>query len=195
MGLGAASVREIDRLNIYHASVLAMRRALGRLAVRPDHVLVDGKPIRSLAVEHTAVVGGDGCCPSIACASIVAKVTRDRLMVALARRHPGYLWERNAGYATADHLAGLRARGLTAHHRRSFTRCGDALLAGDALDGPRIVADAEVIGTLVADALADEAMAADAPGADPLGTTGAEPLGTPGTGVGGPSDQASPSRR
>jgi ribonuclease HII len=153
VGLGAASVREIDRLNIYHATVLAMRRALGRLGVRPDHVLVDGRPIRSLAVEHTAVVGGDGCCPSIACASIVAKVTRDRLMVALARRHPGYLWERNAGYATRAHIDGLLARGLTAHHRRSFTpRAFELELAIDE-GGPRIVEDAELIGLLVDDAL------------------------------------------
>ncbi len=153
VGLGAASVREIDRLNIFHATVLAMRRALRRLGVRPDHVLVDGRPIRSLAVEHTAVVGGDGCCPSIACASIVAKVTRDRLMVALARRHPGYLWERNAGYATRAHIDGLLARGLTAHHRRSFTpRAFELELAIDE-GGPRIVEDAELIGLLVDDAL------------------------------------------
>jgi ribonuclease HII len=122
LGVGAASVREIDRLNIYHASVLAMRRALSRLPVRPDHVLVDGKPVRSLGVPHTAVVGGDARCFSIACASIVAKVTRDRLMALLARRHPHYNWERNAGYSTADHLHGLDAHGLTAHHRRSFQR-------------------------------------------------------------------------
>jgi ribonuclease HII len=120
IGLGAASVREIDTINIYHASVLAMRRALGRLRVVPDHVLVDGNPIRTLGAEHTAVVGGDACCHSIACASIVAKVTRDRLMRALAARHPWYRWETNAGYGTADHHAGLAAHGLTPHHRRSF---------------------------------------------------------------------------
>ena len=114
------SVREIDRLNIYHASVLAMRRALGRLSVRPDHVLVDGRPLHSLGVPHRAVVHGDGRCFSIACASIVAKVTRDRLMAALGRRHPGYLWEHNAGYGTPDHLAGLSSHGVTPHHRRSF---------------------------------------------------------------------------
>ncbi len=120
VAVGAASVREIDRINIYHAAVLAMRRALGRLEVTPDHVIVDGNRIRSLGVEHTAVVGGDGCCHSIACASIVAKVTRDRLMRALARRHPYYRWETNAGYGTPDHHAGLAAHGLTPHHRRSF---------------------------------------------------------------------------
>jgi ribonuclease HII len=121
VGIGAASVREIDRFNIYHAAVLAMRRALNRLSVAPDHVLVDGNPIRSLGVEHTAVVGGDACCHSIACASIVAKVTRDRLMRALARRHPYYKWETNAGYGTPEHHAGLASHGLTPHHRRSFS--------------------------------------------------------------------------
>jgi len=120
VGLGAASVREIDRLNIYHASILAMRRALARLPVAPDHVLVDGKPVRTLGVAHHAIVGGDASCYSIACASIVAKVTRDRLMASLGRRHPVYLWERNAGYATAAHLAALAAAGTTPHHRRTF---------------------------------------------------------------------------
>ncbi len=120
VSVGAASVREIDRLNIYHASVLAMRRALGRLKVTPDHVIVDGNRIRTLGVEHTAVVGGDACCHSVACASIVAKVTRDRLMRALARRHPHYRWETNAGYGTPEHHAGLASHGLTPHHRRSF---------------------------------------------------------------------------
>ena len=121
IGIGAASVREIDRFNIYHAAVLAIRRAIGRLPVRPDHVLIDGNPIRSLGVEHTAVVGGDGCCHSIACASIVAKVTRDRLMRALAKRHPHYRWETNVGYGTAEHHAGLASHGITPHHRRSFS--------------------------------------------------------------------------
>ena len=121
VGIGAASVHEIDRFNIYHAAVLAMRRALGRLRVTPDHVVVDGNPIRTLGVEHTAVVGGDACCHSIACASIVAKVTRDRLMRALARRYPHYRWETNVGYGTSEHHAGLALHGLTPHHRRSFS--------------------------------------------------------------------------
>ena len=120
IGVGAASVREIDRLNIYHATILAMRRALARLPVAPDRVLVDGKPLRTLAVPHIAVVGGDACCYSIACASIVAKVTRDRLMAALAARHPAYGWLRNVGYGTDEHRRGLALAGLTAHHRRSF---------------------------------------------------------------------------
>jgi ribonuclease HII len=120
LSLGAASVAEIDRLNIYHATVLAMRRALRRLTAGPDHILVDGKPIRTLGVPHTAVVRGDDRCYSIACASIVAKVTRDALMTALAKRHPSYAWERNAGYATLRHVDGLRASGPSCHHRRHF---------------------------------------------------------------------------
>ena len=108
IGVGAASVREIDRLNIYHASTLAMRRALGRLAVAPDHVLIDGKAIRTLTIPHTAVVHGDARCFSIACASIIAKVTRDRLMHQLAERYPSYRWEQNVGYATRRPHCGAR---------------------------------------------------------------------------------------
>jgi len=136
VALGAASVREIDRINIYQASVLAMRRALARLPVRPDHVVVDGNRIRTLPMPHTAVVHGDSRCFSIACASILAKVTRDRLMAALGRRHPGYCWDTNAGYTTRDHVAGLASHGITAHHRRSFWRIGqltfdfDSVIAG-----------------------------------------------------------------
>jgi ribonuclease HII len=120
IGVGAASVREIDRLNIFHAAVLAMKRALGRLTLRPDHVIVDGRAIRSLGTPHTAVIDGDACCYSIACASIIAKVTRDRVMHALAVRYPNYRWESNVGYSTAAHFAGINAHGVTPHHRRSF---------------------------------------------------------------------------
>jgi ribonuclease HII len=120
VGVGAASVHEIDRVNIYHATILAMRRALARLTVAPHHVLVDGKPLRTLGAPHTAIVGGDDACYTIACASIVAKVTRDRIMGALARRYPNYRWERNVGYSTLAHLEGLAAHGVTPHHRRSF---------------------------------------------------------------------------
>jgi ribonuclease HII len=120
VALGAASAGEIDRLNIYHATALAMRRALSRLGLTPHHVIVDGKPIRTLGVAHSAVVGGDGSCYSVACASIVAKVVRDRLMERLARRYPGYGWERNVGYGTPLHLDALDRLGATPHHRRSF---------------------------------------------------------------------------
>ena len=120
IGIGAASVREIDRVNIYHATVIAMRRAIARLSLVPHHVLIDGNPIRTLEVKHTAIVGGDDSCYSIACASIIAKVTRDRAMRQLAGRYPNYRWERNVGYSTLAHLEGLAAHGVTPHHRRSF---------------------------------------------------------------------------
>ena len=122
VGVGAASVAEIDRLNIYHATHLAMRRAIERLGAW-DHVLVDGLRIRGFEDEvgpYTAIVDGDARCYSIACASVVAKVVRDRLMTRLAVRHPGYGWEHNAGYATAEHRLAIRELGLTAFHRRSF---------------------------------------------------------------------------
>lgn len=122
VALGAASVREIAEHNIYQATALAMRRALRRLSERPDVVLVDGKPIKTLGVPHRAYVGGDSRIYVIACASIVAKVARDRLMRSLAARHPSYGWESNAGYGTPVHIAALRARGMTAHHRELFCR-------------------------------------------------------------------------
>jgi ribonuclease HII len=156
VGVGAASVREIDRVNIYHAAVLAMRRALGRLGVTPDHVVVDGNPIRTLGVEHTAVVGGDACCHSIACASIVAKVTRDRLMHALARRYPHYRWDTNVGYGTTEHHAGLAAHGLTPHHRRSFAPVAQLRLPLDAARPDSALLAALADGALLA-ALADGA--------------------------------------
>jgi ribonuclease HII len=124
VGVGAASVREVDRINILQATVRAMQRALAQverqLGAAPDHVLVDGNPLRWLGVPHTAVVKGDGTCYSIACASIVAKVLRDELMVKLAARHAAYAWQRNMGYGTRAHREAILAHGLTAHHRRSF---------------------------------------------------------------------------
>jgi ribonuclease HII len=126
--LGAASVREIERINIYQASALAMQRALGRLKVRPDHVVIDGRVMRTLPVPHTAVVHGDARCFSIACASILAKVTRDLLMTRLALRYPHYIWDHNAGYTTREHVAGLTAHGITPHHRKSFCRISDLIL-------------------------------------------------------------------
>ncbi|HET8776350.1 MAG TPA: ribonuclease HII [Candidatus Limnocylindria bacterium] len=124
VGIGAASVTEIDRINIYHATNLAMRRAICRVEPR-DHVLIDGLRVHRLE-EHvgsyTAIVRGDAKCYSIAAASIVAKVIRDRLMDRLAARHPYYGWEHNAGYATATHRRGIEEHGITPFHRRSFAR-------------------------------------------------------------------------
>lgn len=120
VSLGAASVREIDRLNILRATTLAMKRALAGLPERPDHVVVDGLPVKGLGCEHDAVVGGDGLVHTISCASIVAKVVRDDLMRRLARRYPGFGWDTNAGYGTAAHRAALEELGATPHHRQTF---------------------------------------------------------------------------
>jgi ribonuclease HII len=120
IALGAASVKEIARLNILHAALLAMRRAVARLPTSPDHALVDGDRPPGLGCATTCVVGGDAISLSIAAASIVAKVMRDHEMARLAETHPGYGWERNAGYGTTEHLQALRHLGVTPHHRRSF---------------------------------------------------------------------------
>jgi len=121
VAVGAASVREIDRFNIRRAAVLAMRRALARLAVRPDVVLVDGLPCPELGCPHQAIVDGDARCHSIAAASVIAKTVRDHLMALLGGRHPAYAWASNKGYGTPDHLAALATLGFTPHHRRSFS--------------------------------------------------------------------------
>ncbi len=116
-----ASVAEIDDLNILHASHLAMERAVAGLRLAPGFVLVDGNRLpKSLPCPARAVVKGDAKSLSIAAASILAKVVRDHLMVDLAQQHPGYGWERNAGYPTKDHLAALLNLGVTPQHRRSF---------------------------------------------------------------------------
>lgn len=119
--LGAASSHEIDRLNILRATALAMKRAVAKLFPAAEHLLVDGLPVPELGLERqTAVVGGDGSVHSIACASIVAKVYRDRLMCRLAARYPEYGWQHNKGYGTPEHREAIFAHGLTPHHRRSF---------------------------------------------------------------------------
>lgn len=123
VGIGAASVREIDRRNILRATTVAMRRALDRLDVVPDHVVVDGLPVKHLGREHDAVVDGDALVHSIGCASIVAKVVRDRLMRRLSTRYPGYSWETNVGYGTQAHRDALRTLGPTPHHRLTFGGC------------------------------------------------------------------------
>lgn len=114
-----ASVAEIEALNILQAGLLAMARALDRL--RPDLALIDGNRLPgALCCRAQAVVGGDARSLSIAAASIVAKVRRDEIMADLAAAHPGYGWERNAGYPTAEHRAALQRLGATPHHRRLF---------------------------------------------------------------------------
>jgi len=121
VALGQASVAEIDQLNILQATLLAMQRAVAALGITPDHVLVDGKIAPALgALPVTPVVNGDQRSLSIAAASIVAKVARDRLMRQLAEECPGYGWEHNAGYPTAEHRDALLRLGVTRHHRRSF---------------------------------------------------------------------------
>lgn len=114
-------VAEIDALNIYHASHAAMCRAIAGLRQRPCMVLVDGNRVpRDLSCPGQAIVKGDARCLTIAAASIVAKVLRDRIMVDLAQQHPGYGWEANAGYPTPAHKRALLDLGVTPHHRRSF---------------------------------------------------------------------------
>jgi ribonuclease HII len=129
VGIGAASVVEIDRLNILQATLLAMQRAVAALRVAPDAVLVDGNRAPALACTVETLVGGDALSLSIAAASVVAKVLRDRAMCDLARRYSCYGWERNAGYPTAEHRAALLRHGVTPHHRRSFAPVRAALLA------------------------------------------------------------------
>jgi ribonuclease HII len=121
VGIGEASVAEIDALNILRASHLAMSRAIAALPHPPDHLLIDGNRLPpGLPCTARTIVRGDALCLSIAAASIVAKVTRDRCMVDLAQQHPGYGWDHNAGYPTAEHRAALINLGVTAAHRRSF---------------------------------------------------------------------------
>ena len=120
IAVAAASVAEIDRLNILRATHLAMVRAVERLRLVPDCVLVDGNMLPPLKHPMRAVVGGDGKSLSIAAASIVAKLIRDRLMSRLGSRYPAFGWQRNMGYATEEHQTALEKVGVTRHHRRSF---------------------------------------------------------------------------
>lgn len=131
IGIGAASVAEIGRLNILGASLLAMRRAVERLPSPPDLLLVDGNRLPTLSCRMQCVIGGDGLSLSIAAASIVAKTVRDRLMSRLAARLPHYGWERNAGYATGAHRTALRAMGPSRHHRLGFGLVRELALPGE----------------------------------------------------------------
>ena len=119
-GVGIASVEEIDTINIYWARMLAMTRAVEALGLEPAWVLVDGNATPRWQRPSKAIVAGDAKCRSIAAASIIAKVTRDRLMADHARTWPGYGWDTNRGYGTPEHYRGLEALGVTPLHRRSF---------------------------------------------------------------------------
>lgn len=120
-GIGAASVTEIERNNILAATYTAMRRAIAALDTLPDTALIDGNRLPpGLPCPGRTVIKGDSLSLSIAAASIFAKVTRDRIMTSLSARYPGYHWERNAGYGTKQHQDGLKAFGVTCHHRRAF---------------------------------------------------------------------------
>ncbi len=121
VSIAHVSVTEIDRIKILQASLLAMENAVAGLSKPADFVLIDGnKTPKNLNCTSEAIIKGDAKSSSIAAASIVAKVTRDRMMVALSQQFPGYGWETNAGYGTKQHQEGLKALGVTAHHRRSF---------------------------------------------------------------------------
>jgi ribonuclease HII len=125
--VGEASVEEIERHNIYWASILAMERALAELRSQPTYLLTDAVRIRSFAGEQLPVVKGDAKCATVAAASILAKVHRDALLVELDRLHPQYGFAEHKGYATARHIAALAEHGPCEHHRRQFLRVRDAL--------------------------------------------------------------------
>ncbi len=148
IGVGAASVAEIERINILRAALLAMRRAVARLPALPDLALVDGDRPPALACPVQCVVGGDGRSLSIAAASIIAKVLRDRAMARLAQRWPGYGWEANAGYATRFHRDALARLGPSRHHRPTFGTVRQLALALNAagleatgIEDPALVAE------------------------------------------------------
>lgn len=132
LGLGIASVEEIDRLNILQATFLAMRRAVADLEITPDFALIDGNKIPpDLPCDAAAIVKGDGLSLSIAAASINAKVMRDRMMAELDAEFPGYGWASNAGYGTKQHQEALASLGVTAHHRKSYAPIRKILSLGD----------------------------------------------------------------
>ena len=130
VGIGIVEVRDVERLNTYWASIEAMRRALAALAVSPEQVLVDARHIPDLGMPQLALIKGDACSYSIAAASIVAKVVRDEMMVALDGHYPAYGFARHMGYGTAEHLAALDRHGPCPAHRRSFLPVVQARLPG-----------------------------------------------------------------
>jgi len=136
IGIGAASVEDIARLNIRGATLLAMQRAVANLAPEPRMALVDGNALPDLPCPARSIVCGDARCSSIAAASIVAKVIRDRIMIRLAARIGGYGWERNMGYGTIEHLNALARLGPTPHHRKDFAPVAAMLKSGESGGAP-----------------------------------------------------------
>ncbi len=134
VGVGEASVDEIDLVNIRQATHLAMARAVRALSTAPMFALVDGNDAPALSCPCDTIIGGDGRSVSIAAASIIAKVTRDRMMIALDCEHPGYGWRTNKGYGTEEHLSALARLGPTVHHRRSFAPIHNILYGGNPVD-------------------------------------------------------------
>jgi len=131
VSIASCSVEEIDEINILQASLRAMERAVAGLNIRADYVLVDGNKIpAAFGLDAEAIIKGDARSVSISAASIVAKTWRDKLMVDLAQQHPGYAWEKHAGYGTKAHLEGLQNLGVTPHHRRSFKPIHNILYQG-----------------------------------------------------------------
>lgn len=130
-GIGEASVAEIDAINILQATFLAMRRAVEQLPVQPHIALIDGNRPPKLSCETRCLVGGDALSLSIAAASIIAKVVRDKIMWELAQQHTVYGWETNAGYGTGGHLAAIATHGVTEHHRKSFRPISQSLSITD----------------------------------------------------------------
>ncbi|HKW82232.1 MAG TPA: ribonuclease HII [Burkholderiaceae bacterium] len=127
LSIAQASVEEIDTLNILHATMLAMKRAVEGLRLRPNKVLIDGNRLPLLRVQAEAIIGGDAKVKSISAASILAKVHRDRLCLDLHREHPQYGFDGHKGYSTPEHLAALKAHGACPHHRRSFAPVRETL--------------------------------------------------------------------
>ena len=166
MALGSASVAEIARLNILGASLLAMARAVARLGAPPELALVDGIHAPALGCPVRCVVGGDGRSLSIAAASIVAKLARDRAMALLAARWPGYGWAENAGYGTAAHRAALARLGITPHHRAGFGTVRRLMAGGAPLNpSPRAPGPAPPASTGASAAAAPGSAAPAAPSA------------------------------
>jgi ribonuclease HII len=141
VGVGEASVGEIDLVNIRQATHLAMARAVRALPVAAEFALVDGNDAPALPCRCDTLVDGDARSLSIAAASIIAKVTRDRMMVRLHEEHPGYCWHNNKGYGTPEHYVGLKEHGVTVHHRRSFAPIR-AILTGKAIEPEDVIPEA-----------------------------------------------------